>query len=96
MIPGIKCSRSGKGLESSTAHSSFRFLGSSTVGGEIPLASILTMFEGFTALSEEIKSKGKMLPLAGLTVRREETGELDLSFKSLGMPGMSYKSNLSV
>lgn len=37
-----------------------------------------------------------MLPLTDLTVRREETEEMDLSYKSVGMPGMSYESNLSV
>lgn len=66
------------------------------VGGEIPLASILNHVWGVWALSEEIKSQGEMLPLSDLTARREETEEMDLSYKSVGMPGVFYESNLSV
>lgn len=37
-----------------------------------------------------------MLLLATLTETGEVTGEMDLSYKSVGMPGMPYESNLSV
>lgn len=36
------------------------------------------------------------LELSAAEDRREVTGEMDLSYKSVGMPGMPYESNLSV